>query len=169
VSETTTELVGERELLMSRTFDAPRALVFEAWTRPEHLARWWGPTGWTLPVCNLDLRPGGVWHYCMRGPGGEEGWGRAEYLEIVEPERLVFRDAFSDADGNIVDAMPVATVTVTFEERGRQTVVTSRTRYETSADRDRVVEMGVVEGMTQTLDRLEELLGELQRTEQGRS
>ena len=75
----------DRELLIERSFDAPRDLVWSAFTEPERLAHWWGPAGWTLPHCTLDLRVGGRWHYCMRGPGGEESWGLATYEEIDAP------------------------------------------------------------------------------------
>src|SRR3982750_3642882 len=93
--------IADREITFEREFAAPRALVFKAWTDPRALEHWFGPAGWTLPVCEVDLRPGGVWRYCMRGPKGEESWGRATYREIVEPERLVYTDSFSDAAGNV--------------------------------------------------------------------
>ena len=99
-------LPSEREFVVERVFDAPRELVWQAWTEPEHLAHWWGPQGWTLPVCTVDFRPGGIWHYCMRGPEGEESWGKATYREIVEPERIVYLDAFADEAGNPVEGMP---------------------------------------------------------------
>lgn len=147
---------SDREIVFTRVFDAPRELVFQTWTDPRHLAQWWGPSGWTLPVCNVDLRPGGVWHYCMRSPDGQESWGKAVYGEIVEPERLVYVDAFSDAQGSTIP--PQMLVTVTFEEQDGKTLMTMRTLFESAADRDAVIEMGVIPGMNQTLDRLEELL-----------
>jgi uncharacterized protein YndB with AHSA1/START domain len=142
------------ELIMERVFDAPRALVWRAFTEPERLRQWWGPKGWALPVCSLDLRPGGVWHYCMRGPNGEESWGKAVYREIVEPERLVYLDAFSDADGKVAEAMPQMLITVEFADHDGKTKVTSRTRFASVADLEATLGMGVVEGATETWDRL---------------
>jgi uncharacterized protein YndB with AHSA1/START domain len=146
------------ELVMERTFDAPRALVWRAFTEPERLQHWWGPKGWTLPVCTLDLRVGGVWHYCMRGPAGEEGWGKAVYREIVEPERIVYSDAFSDADGNVAEGMPQMLITVEFADHDGKTKVTSRARFASAADLEATLGMGAVEGMTDTWDRLADYL-----------
>jgi uncharacterized protein YndB with AHSA1/START domain len=95
-----TSTPSDREFVMERTFDAPRKLVFEAFSDCKHLTHWWGPKDWTLPVCKIDFRPGGVWHYCMRGPEGDESWGKAIYREIVEPERIVYLDTFADEAGN---------------------------------------------------------------------
>jgi uncharacterized protein YndB with AHSA1/START domain len=81
--------VGERELVITRTFDAPRELVFKAWTDPEHLQHWWGPKGFTFDVAKLDFRPGGIFHYSMRSPDGHVMWGKFVYREIVEPEKIV--------------------------------------------------------------------------------
>lgn len=114
----------ETSLTIRRTFDAPRERVFEAWTDPDQLKQWWGPREWTLPVCELDVREGGVWRYCMRGPNGEESWGKAVYQEIVEPERIVTTDVFTDEDGTPVDGMPEMHVTVEFAERDGATELT---------------------------------------------
>ena len=148
----------DRELLIERSFDAPRDLVWKAFTEPERLAHWWGPTGWTLPHCTLDLRVGGRWHYCMRGPGGEESWGIATYEEIDAPERLVYRDAFSDADGGVNEAMPQMRTVVEFVEDAGRTTVRSTTTLDSAEQVDTLMEMGMAEGVTQTWDRLEEYL-----------
>ena len=95
---------AERVLAITRAFDAPRSLVFKAWTDPKHVARWWGPKGFTTPFCKIDLRPGGAFHYCMRSPEGREFWGKGIYREIVDPEQLVFTDFFADEKGNPVPA-----------------------------------------------------------------
>ncbi|MCB0014607.1 MAG: SRPBCC domain-containing protein, partial [Anaerolineales bacterium] len=79
---------SEREMLVTRTFDAPRDLVWQMWTRAEHLKHWWGPDGWSLPICEIDFRPGGSWFYCMAGPDDMQSCGKATYLEIAAPERL---------------------------------------------------------------------------------
>jgi uncharacterized protein YndB with AHSA1/START domain len=149
---------SEREFVVERVFDAPRELVWKAWTEPEHLAQWWGPKGWTLPVCKMDFRPGGVWHYCMRGPAGEESWGKATYREIVEPERIVYLDTFADETGNPVEGMPEMLITMTFEEHNGKTRLKARTQFASAADLESVLAMGMVEGLTETWDRLEAYL-----------
>jgi uncharacterized protein YndB with AHSA1/START domain len=89
------------KFVISRIFDAPRALVWQAWTDPRHLPRWFGPKGFIMPACSLDLRPGGIFHYCMRSPDGHEMWGKWVFREIVVPERLVLVSSFSDAMGGL--------------------------------------------------------------------
>ncbi len=118
-----------KELVIARVFNAPRELVWKAWTEPDRLARWWGPKGFTLPVCRIDLRKGGPYLYCMRSPEGRDYWSTGIYREIVPMERLVMTDSFADDKGNPVPAsyygmsaeFPMEmTVTVTFEDlRGR--------------------------------------------------
>ena len=109
------------ELVISRVFDAPRSLVFKAWTEPEHLARWWGPKGFTLVDCEMDVRPGGAWFRRMRSPEGAEYIKRGIYREIAAPERLVFTYVNEDADGTLG---PETMVTVTFEDVGARTRLT---------------------------------------------
>ncbi|MBO0782432.1 MAG: SRPBCC domain-containing protein, partial [Ktedonobacteraceae bacterium] len=82
--------VGEKEFVVERHFNAPRTLMFQVFTQPEHLKRWWAPQPYTIPTCTVDLRPGGIWHYCMRSPEGQEHWARSVYREIVPPEKLVY-------------------------------------------------------------------------------
>ena len=99
---TTPNDVGAQAPMITREFDAPRALVFKAWTEAERLARWWGPKGFSVEVGSFDLRPGGVFHYSQRAPNGAELWGKFVYHEVVAPERLVFTSSFADPDGNTV-------------------------------------------------------------------
>ena len=116
-------------LVISRMLDAPPQEVFGAWTQPDRLRQWLSPKAFTCPFCEIDLRPGGTVRVCMRSVEGKDYWSRGEYLEIVEPERLVYTDSFADADGNTVSPQtygmgaewPVeALVTVTFaNEEGR--------------------------------------------------
>jgi len=160
-NNSTTSTLSDREFVMERTFDAPRELVWQAYTKAEHLIHWWGPKGWTLPVCKVDFRPGGVWHYCMRGPAGEESWGKAIYREIVEPERIVYLDIFADEVGNPIEGAPEMLITMTFEEQGGKTKLTSHTLFPSAADLEAVLKMGMEEGFTQTLDRLEEHLAKM--------
>src|SRR4051794_25044239 len=89
-----------REFVVTRVFDAPRDLVFKAWTEPERLKHWWGPKGFTLFACEIDPRPGGDFHYGMRSPDGRAMWGKWVFREVVPPERLVFLASFSDEQGN---------------------------------------------------------------------
>ena len=123
-----------RSIELVRFFEAPQKRVFKAWTEPEDMKRWFGPNGFTLPYCTSDLRPGGVVHFCMRSPEGQDTWGKGVYREVVEPEKLVWMDTFADKDGNVVDpsvyGMPnwpkEALVSVTFKEQGSRTKLTLR-------------------------------------------
>jgi uncharacterized protein YndB with AHSA1/START domain len=122
----------EPEFSLTRSFDAPRDLVFRAFTDPERLRHWWGPTGFTWVSCSLDLRPGGTFHYCMRSPEGQDTWGKWVYREIVPPERIVFVSSFADAHGNTVrapftPAWPLEILnTLTLAEHAGKTTLTLR-------------------------------------------
>jgi uncharacterized protein YndB with AHSA1/START domain len=122
------------ELVVTRLIDAPRALVFKAWTQQEHAARWWGPQGFTIESCRLDATRGGAYRVAMRSPEGSLHIKRGVYQEVVAPERLVFTYAWEDADGNPGHEMRI---TVTFEARGRQTLLTLRhTGFQNVPQRD---------------------------------
>jgi uncharacterized protein YndB with AHSA1/START domain len=156
-SKTSVEQKG-RQLTITRTFDAPRALVFGAYADCESIKRWWGPREWPTTKCTMDFRPGGKWHYCMSGPDGQESWGLGLYKEIVEPERIVYTDAFSDSEGNVNADMPQSLITLEFDERGGKTTLTSRSEYSSEDDVKTLLEMGMVEGISETFDRLDEYL-----------
>ena len=121
---------GERELVIIHVFNAPRDLVWQAFTEADRLARWWGPAGFTMLVRTLDFRPGGVLHYAQRSPDGHVMWGRFDYREIQAPERIVFVNSFADEEGNVIRApfsptWPLEILnTVTFSESEGQTTVT---------------------------------------------
>lgn len=156
-------------LTLERVFDAPRELVFKVFSEAEHLKHWWGPRGWTLTVCNIDFRPGGVWHYCMKcidekqvGYFGFESWGKAIYEEIVEPEKVIFVDYFSDADGNKTEGMPSSQVTLTLVELEGKTKIINRAQYVSADALKSVMDMGMEQGITETWDRLEEHLQSIQ-------
>ncbi|MEO0565920.1 MAG: SRPBCC domain-containing protein, partial [Chloroflexota bacterium] len=138
------------EITVKRTFDAPRDNVWAAFTQCEYLVQWWAPEGWSLTECEMDLRPGGSWRYCMFGPISDtetmESRGLATFREIIEPEQLVYKDVFADADYNPVEGMPIASITVTFTEADGKTTVLNHTTYPTQEDRDKIVEMGVEVG-----------------------
>ena len=143
-----------RSIIMTRVFDAPRELVFEAWTDPKHLLQWWGPNGFTTTIRAIDVRPGGVWRFVMHGPCGVDYENRIVYNEIVKPERLVYSHPGGD------DVEPVQSqVTVTFEDYDGKTKLTMRMLFPSAAERNRVAEKyGAVEGARQTLERLAEHL-----------
>jgi uncharacterized protein YndB with AHSA1/START domain len=116
--------------VITRVLDAPREKVWQAWTEVEHLRHWWGPKGCTVSHCRVDLRPGGLMHYCLRMPDGGEMWGKFVYREIVKPERLVWINSFSDKDGGTTVHPMMAEwpremlTTVAFEGQGGKTKVT---------------------------------------------
>jgi len=122
----------EGDFVISRTFDAPRDLVFRVWTDPDHLKHWFSPKGFTVIHANMDLRPGGVYHYGLRMPDGKEMWGKWVFREIVAPERIVVVQSFSDPAGGFTrhpfaPDWPLETLaTKTFVERGGRTTFTLR-------------------------------------------
>jgi uncharacterized protein YndB with AHSA1/START domain len=135
VKDSTAAKSTGQEIVITRVFNAPRELVWKAWTEPEHLMRWWGPKGYTAPACRIDLRVGGKYHFCMRSPEGKNYWSTGIYREIIEPERIVCTDSFADEHGNPVPAshygMPgdwpdELLVTVTFEDDEGKTRMTLR-------------------------------------------
>ncbi|MDR7317704.1 SRPBCC domain-containing protein [Brevibacillus nitrificans] len=159
---------NERVLVLERVFDAPRELVFQMFKEPEHLKRWWGPRGWEVPVCSIDFRPGGVWHYCMKcvdqNQGdffGMESWGKGVYAEIVEPEKIVYTDYFADAEGNVNEELPSTKVTLEFIDLEGKTKLVNRGEYVSAEALKTVIDMGMLQGITETWDRLEERLQEV--------
>jgi len=145
---------SDLEVVLTRVFEAPRRLVFEAMTKPEHVPHWFGPRGYTLPVCEIDLRPGGAWHYLLRGPGGDMGM-KGVYREIAPPERLVSTESY-DIPG--MGWTPESVVTTTLNERDGKTTLTSRIRYQSVEHRDGHVGSGMEAGAGETFDRLAEYL-----------
>ena len=133
---------GDRQIVITRIFDAPRALVFEAWTKAEHVAHWWDPSGVPLAVCEIDLRPNGVFRWVNRAPDGGEGHAfTGNYREIAPPERLVFAGLAGIA-------------TLVFTEDGKKTKLTMTIECATSKDRDALLQMRVDAGTAQTLENL---------------
>jgi uncharacterized protein YndB with AHSA1/START domain len=128
-----TQRSARSELVIRRIFDAPRELVWKAWTDPEHIQRWWGPKDFTAPACRIDFRVGGRYLICMRSPEGRDYWSTGVYREIVPLERIVCTDSFADEEGNVVPAtyygmspdFPLEMlITVTFEEDEGKTKMT---------------------------------------------
>jgi uncharacterized protein YndB with AHSA1/START domain len=145
----------EREVVITRVFDAPRELVFKAWTDPKIMKEWYGPKMFTNTVCELDVRVGGAWHIVMRGPDGVEYPGRGVYREIVKPERLVFTSEATDKDGKVILA---GLATVTFAEEGGKTKLTLRVRATAMVDYAVAFLGGMEPGWSQSLDGLAEEL-----------
>jgi uncharacterized protein YndB with AHSA1/START domain len=142
----------ERELILTRVLDTPRELVFRIWTDPQHVAKWWGPMGFTNPVCELDVQPGGALRIVMRAPDGTEHPMTGTYREVVAPERLVFTFAAVDGQGNpLLDGVTV----VTFAERGGKTELTVQTHAIALVPSAARMLEGMDAGWRQTLDRLE--------------
>lgn len=150
---------SEHEIRMTRLFDAPRRLVFEAMTKPEHVKRWWGQLGegYSVPVCEIDLRPGGAWRFVNRHPHGEVAF-YGEYREITPPSRLVFTEIFEQYPDT------VSVVTTVFTEEGSKTRMTATVRYPSLEVRDIVLASGMEKGAALSYDRLDDLVRELQRS-----
>lgn len=140
---------SDREIVVSRVFDAPRELVFEAWTTQEHMNAWWGPHGFTNTFHSYDMRPGGVIRFIMHGPDGENYPNRITFREIVPPERIVY-DHDADRDGDPWSSI----VTALFSEEGDQTRLTLTMTFSSAEVAAEVREFGAVEGGKQTLERL---------------
>jgi uncharacterized protein YndB with AHSA1/START domain len=150
-----TQTYGEGELVITRLFDAPRSLVFKAWTDPKHLAKWWGPSGFTNPVCEFDARVGGALRIVMRAPYGMEHPMIGVVKEIVEPDRLVFTNIAVDENGS---HMLESVTTVTFADEGGKTRLTVETKATGLVPDARQMLAGMEAGWTQSIDRLEALL-----------
>jgi uncharacterized protein YndB with AHSA1/START domain len=142
------------ELVIKRTFNAPRELVFKAWTEAEHLKHWWGPKGFTITVQEINVKPGGVWTYVMHGADGVDYNNKIDFIEVVSPERLVY----SHGDGTDEHFR----VTVTFADQGNKTELIMRMLFKSAEELDKAVKQyGAIEGAKSTFDRLEEELAKI--------
>ncbi|MEX2600391.1 MAG: SRPBCC domain-containing protein [Balneolaceae bacterium] len=148
-----------RELIIERRFDAPPELMFDVWSNCKHLKHWWGPKEWPMDECEMDFRKGGEWRYCLRGPNeGDESWGKAIYQEINKPEKITYKDHFTDSEGNINEDMPWLLITVEFIEHEGQTRQIQTSLFDSAETRKKITEMGFIEGMSSSLERLDEYL-----------
>jgi uncharacterized protein YndB with AHSA1/START domain len=154
MNRTSMELVSDNELVIIRTFRAPAHIVFDAWTKPELVKRWWAPAsrGVTLVQCDADLRPGGEYHYVLARGDDERFAFSGKYLEIVRPTRLVYTQIFEP----FPDAAVI--VTVSFEERDGATKLVSHEVYPSKETREMALASGMEEGMRETFDQLDELV-----------
>jgi uncharacterized protein YndB with AHSA1/START domain len=142
------------DLVLTRVFDAPRKLVFTAWTDPKHLAQWFGPHGFTNPVCEVDLRPGGVWRHVMRGPDGNNYPMIAFFHEVTPPERPVFMTYVPNQEKSLFEILN----TVTFAEQGGKTKLTFEAKVLKSTPEAAPMLAGMEAGWTQSFQRLAEHL-----------
>jgi uncharacterized protein YndB with AHSA1/START domain len=151
-STTTLTMVSDEEIAISRAFDAPRQLVFEAHTNPEHVSQWLlGPEGWTMPVCEIDLRPGGSWHFVWQHADGGRLDMSGVYREIVSPERIINTERWGPE-------WPETINTMLFTERDGETTVTQIIRYPSKEARDAALATGMMSGVERSYDLLDALL-----------
>lgn len=146
-------LPSDREILMTRIFDAPRELVFKAMTDPKAIPRWWGKSIYSTKVDKMDVRPGGAWHFVSQGPGGQEFGFGGVYREITPPERIVYTFEFEGMPGH------VSVETITFEPlAGGKTKLSDHILFDSKGDRDGMLQSGMEEGATESMDRLSDFL-----------
>jgi uncharacterized protein YndB with AHSA1/START domain len=151
-NELAVTMPSDKEIRMTRVFDAPRDLVFEAHTSCEHMSNWWGPRKYEFASCELDFRPGGTWRIVHRGPDGEEYGFHGEFREIVPPERIVWTFEFEGAPGH------VSVETLTLEEQDGKTTVTANSVFDSVEARDGMLNSGMESGAVETYERLDEYL-----------
>lgn len=161
--------VEGKDLVLERMFDAPKELVFRAFSESEHLANWWGPSGWKTENKSFDFKPDGIWHFCMtcidKGQGefyGQESWGKATFHEIIKPEKIVYTDTFSDEEGNVSEEAPKMLITLNFVEQDEKTKLIIRNQFKSEEALKSVMEMGIVEGMSSQFDELDDYLKKVQ-------
>jgi len=142
----------DRETVITRVFDAPSRLVFEAWTNPKHVPHWMlGPEGWTMPVCEIDLRPGGAWHFVWHHANGQDMEMRGTYREVVPPTRLVSTESWGGD-------WPETVNTLVLTEQNGNTTATLTILYPSMEARDKALKSGMKEGMVPTFVRLDKFL-----------
>jgi uncharacterized protein YndB with AHSA1/START domain len=144
----------DREIVMTRVFDAPRQMVFDAFSKPELLKRWFGPRGWSLVVCEVDFKVGGGFRFVLRGPDGRDMGMRGVYREIAAPERSVHMESFDDYPGE-------SQVTAVFTEHEGKTTLTATVLYPSKEVRDIVIKSGMEHGAAESYDKLAELLASI--------
>lgn len=142
---------SDREIVLTRVFDAPRHLVYDAFTKPELLKRWFGPRDWSLVTCDVDHRVGGGFRFVMRGPDGKDMGMRGTYRDLAPPDRSVHMESFDDFPGE-------AQVTTTFVEQSGKTTMTATVLYPSKEIRDAVIQSGMEHGAAESYDKLSELL-----------
>lgn len=149
---------SDREIIATRLFKAPREIVWDAWTNPKHVVRWWGPHGFTRPSCRIDLRVGGYFNLDMRGPEGIIYPCTGKYREIIKPERIVFHGEAHECHPCGGGLPPRSVVTITFAESGKKTQLSMKTEFESVELIEAAVENGYNEGWAASLDHLEDFV-----------
>jgi len=150
-------------ITIKREFAASQDLVWDAFTKKEILDQWWAPKPWQAKTKSMDFKSGGRWLYAMVGPAGEEHWSYIDYILVEPTTRFTGKDAFSDSDGNINKDMPRSKWEVTFTGKGETTLVEFHISYDELAQLEATIQMGFKEGITMTLDYLNELLPSLKK------
>ena len=146
------------EIQITRIYDAPVKIVWDAWTDPKQVAQWWGPHGFSNPVCELDFRHGGHWRHVMRGPDGAEYETNSTFIEIVPPERIVYRNAPSEGEVWKGSPPPSFLRTLTFEDLDGKTMLTLRAEFATGAEKAAAIRRGFAQGTNESWDKLEAYL-----------
>ncbi|MBC7901468.1 MAG: SRPBCC domain-containing protein [Saprospiraceae bacterium] len=163
MTATANSQTNELEIVITREFNASRELLWDLWTEPKHMEKWFGPAGFTTKVTEVDFKPGGVSRYVMIGPDGKEYPGKGVFREIVRPERIVSTDEFGDDfDAGGADLPKGMILTALFDDLGEKTRLTLRISHPTPEDRKKHEDMGVVAGWNSSLDKLDEYLVEIQ-------
>src|SRR5690606_12380871 len=156
--------VKGQTLCLEQVFLASREEVFQAYIDPEQLKEWWGPNGWELTFSEIDAKPDGYWHFCMTCTDKskeyvvQQSWGKAIYVEMDKPNRIVYRDCFSNEAGEIDPSLPESIVVLEFEDQAKFTRVKSEARYPSQEELDSVLKMGLVTGITETWMKLDQFL-----------
>jgi uncharacterized protein YndB with AHSA1/START domain len=162
--------IRDRELVSTRIFDAPLKVVYKLWTEPPHVSQWWGPKNYAIPVCEIDLRPGGEYLYVMRSPKGDDFPVKGKFISIVPNERIVYTDDMYENSefwrrmlgGKVGDDVDFSTIqsiiTVSFENAANKTRLTLTTRFVSNEVRDAMIGMQMAEGWTQSLEKFAEEL-----------
>ena len=148
----------ERSILVSREFEAPVEDVWRAYTEPELLDQWWGPSPWRAETKQMSFKPGGYWLYAMVGPEGEKHWARMDYLAVDHQKSFDVQDSFADENGNINRDLPVSKGRSSFTKTAKGTRVDFKLTYSTVEQLQKIVEMGFEQGITQCMDQLDALL-----------
>lgn len=150
-----------KKVTIEHMFDAPREKVWEAWSNPSILEKWWGPKTWPATSKSMDFREGGYWHYYMTGPDGTQSWGRLNYLTIDPPKSFTAKDAFCDQEGTKNTDFPSTDWAVEFHDEGEKTRITVVMTFARIEDMEKLIEMGFEEGFADALDNLDRIFAEV--------
>ncbi|RCW73235.1 SRPBCC family protein [Saliterribacillus persicus] len=161
-------VIENNKLIVERTFNAPKQLLFQVFSESNHLENWWGPKGWKTKNHHFDFASTGVWHYGMECIDqeqsdwyGEISWGKAVYQEIVRNERIVYHDYFSDQNGDINQALPGMEIAAYFYDLGSQSKIVMENTFQSKEELKKLIEMGVLEGVSSQFEKLDEYLEEI--------